>query len=102
MVVEDFCEAVFMDLTEPLHTRITHELAVLAYTRLTQDQASQSSITDGGRSHEAPPLAEELLAVDGRWGKELFFFRDVAHDPVDDTIPIHIQAALTEAAVNNK
>lgn len=35
-----------------------------AYARLRQDQAGQHFGMDRGGSHEAPPLAKELLATD--------------------------------------
>lgn len=48
--------------------------SVVAYTRLAQDQASQHSNTVERGSHEAPPLAEELLIVSfGREGQSLLF-----------------------------
>lgn len=45
-------------------------LARTVCTRLVQAQVSQSSRLDGGGAHEVPPLAEELLASDGCWGRE--------------------------------
>ena len=36
---------------------------MLAYTRLVQDQANQHSRMEGGGSHEAPFLTEDLLTV---------------------------------------
>lgn len=57
-----------------------------------QDGDSQHSIVDGRENHEAPPLAEELLAVYfqgcGCW--------QVAHAPEDGCIPMHMQAELAE------
>lgn len=38
-----------------------------------QDQMSQHSSSDGKRAHKAPPLAEELLAVDDCHGWESHF-----------------------------
>lgn len=32
-----------------------------------QNQANQHSRTDRGTAYEAPPLAEELLTIDGFW-----------------------------------
>jgi hypothetical protein len=45
----------------------THELTV-AMLRFWWDQASDHLNMNGGRAHEAPTLAEKLLAVDGYQG----------------------------------
>lgn len=41
--------------------------AVKACTRVVQDQARETSSMDRGRTHEVPPVVEELLANDGSW-----------------------------------
>lgn len=52
---------------------------MVAYTRLTQDQASQHSSMAERGSHEVPPLAEELLTVSfGREGQSLLCRRVTA------------------------
>lgn len=48
------------------------KVAVTVFTGLSQDQANQNPTMDGGGAHEAPPLAEEFLAIDGFWQKRIF------------------------------
>lgn len=34
----------------------------------------------GGRAHEVPPVSEEILVIDGCWGGQSIFFRDLVHE----------------------
>lgn len=46
-------------------------------------------------AHKIPLLNEELLAINGSWGKRAsVFFTGVHHTPVDDPTPRYIPAAL--------
>ena len=49
---------------------------------------------------QAPPLTEELLAVDSRWGRESVFLEVLqplgSHVPLDSPTPMHIWTALAE------
>lgn len=45
-----------------------------------QDQVRQTFNTDEGRGSQLPPLAEELLAIDGHSGRESIAFRVVSPD----------------------
>lgn len=51
------------------HACCTYQLTavMMTCTRYIADQASQYSNRDELRTHEALPLAEELLAADGCW-----------------------------------
>lgn len=45
---------------------------------LAHDQAGQYSSIEGGEAHNPPPIAEELLLVDGSWERESQFSLRVA------------------------
>lgn len=55
-------------------------MAVTPHTGPGQDQARQTLNTDGGRGSQLPPLAKELLAIDGHWGRESIASRVVSPD----------------------
>lgn len=64
-----------------------------------EDQDGQHSIPGGGGDHEAPPSAEELLAVVA-WGGACFSqgcgYWLVAHALADVSTPIYMQTEITE------
>lgn len=60
-----------------LHLGIT--AVVVTCMRPVQDKASQSSNVDRGGDCEFPALVEEILAVDGCWGKKVIFLQESGH-----------------------
>lgn len=48
-------------------------MVMVSCLRQAQDQAGHHSSMVAGGAHGAPPLTEELLAIDGFWGNNIVF-----------------------------
>lgn len=70
-----------------------------------QIKAIEHSMNQGG-TPEGIPLAEDLLAVDGCWGRQTHFSLGVSplviHFSLGNTIPLHLWVTLARISTLNK
>lgn len=80
----------------------THEHTMAPYVSLAPDHAGQNpSMHVWGGIHEISPLSEELLAVNGCWGRESqFYLNDASPEKLnaaaDCPAPMHMRASQSE------